>query len=110
MVVLPAPESPTTPTTIALGTELLVPAAVEQQRRSGVLARVLHPPEEQRVVAAPVGALHARHEMRERAVDQRRVLHDLEPRLSLTRPAGKPVGQGGLGRAQDAHAVVHTLV
>ena len=91
MVVLPAPESPTTPTTIALGTELLVPAAMEEQRRSGVLARVLHAPEEQRVVAAPVGALDARDEVGERAVDQRRVLDDEKARVDVTGPSGEPV-------------------
>src|SRR5687767_8161990 len=90
-VVLPAPESPTTPTTIDLGTEPLVPTAVEQQRRAGVLARVLDAAQEERVVAAPVRLLHARHEMRQGAVDERGVLYDEKARVRLIRPPGEPV-------------------
>ena len=86
-VVLPAPESPTTPRTIARGTELLVAAAVEEQRRSRVLAGVLDAAEEQRVVAAPVRVLDAGDEVSERAVHERRVLHHLEPRFHLIRLA-----------------------
>src|SRR5215213_272155 len=104
-VVFPAPESPTTPTTIALGTELLVAAAVEQQRRAGVLARVLDAGEEQRVVAAPVRALDARHEVGQRAVHKRCVLDDKETRLHLVRSSRKAIGQGGLALAEDADAV-----
>src|SRR5215210_1537692 len=109
-VVLPAAESPTTPTTIALGTELLVAPAVEEQRRARVLARVLHAAEEQRVVASPVGLLHARDEVREGAVHERRLLDDLEARLRLGRAPGEPVRELCLGRAEHAHPVVHSLV
>src|SRR3954452_21636359 len=105
MVVLPAPESPTTPTTIALGTELLVAATVEQQRRALVLACVLHAAEEQRVVAAPVRALDARHEVRQRALNERGVVHDREARLLLARAPGEAVRQRRLRRAQDAGPV-----
>src|SRR3954454_10979761 len=105
-VVLPAPESPTTPTTIALGTELLVAPAVEEQRGAGVLACVLHAAEEQRVVAAPVRLLHACHEMRERAVHERRVLDDREARLRFGGAPREPIGERGLSRAEDAHPVV----
>src|SRR4029453_5945401 len=103
-VVFPAPESPTTPTTIALGTELLVAAAVEQQRRAGVLARVHDAAEEERVVPAPVPAPHARDEVRERALDERRVAHQGEARFRqvLPGPAGEAVRQRGLVLAENA--------
>src|SRR5215208_8466326 len=98
-VVLPAPESPTTPTTIALGTELLVAAAVEEQRRAGVLAGVLHAAEEQRVVAAPVRLLHTRDEVRERSVHKRGVLDDQEARVGVRGAAREPIRELRLGRA-----------
>ena len=63
------------------------------QWRARVLARVLDTAEEERVVAAPVGALDAGHEMRERPVDQRRVAHEVEARLghALARSPGEAV-------------------
>src|SRR5829696_8645213 len=106
-VVFPAP---TSPTTIALGTELLVAPAVEEQWRARVLARVLHAAEEQRVVAAPVRLLHARNEVRERPVHERCLLDDREPRLRFGGAPGKPVRERRLGRTEDADAVVHALV
>src|SRR5215218_5659762 len=111
IVVLPAPESPTTPTTIALGTELLVAAAVEQQRRALVLARVLHAAEEERVVPAPVRALHARDEVRQRTLHERRLAHQGEARLGqvLAGAAGEAIRQSRLRRTQNADAVVHPL-
>ena len=71
--------------------EPLVAAAVEEQRLALAVPRELDLPEEERVVAAPVRAHDARDEVRERAVDERRVVHELEqsaPRVSsTTRPA-----------------------
>src|SRR5688500_10167076 len=94
-VVLPAPESPTMPITIERATppspdlrarnaEPLVAAAVEQKRRAGVRTRILDAAEEERMVAAPVGALDARDEVGERAVDERGVAHQVEARLGET--------------------------
>src|SRR5262249_54853959 len=79
-----------------------VAPAVEEQRRAGVLARVLDAAEEQRVIAAPVGALDPGDEMGQRAVDERRLAHDLEPRLGeAVDPApGEAVREGALGVAQ----------
>ncbi len=56
----------------------LVAATVEEQRLTLAVARVLHVAEEERVVAAPVRANDARDEMRERALDERRVANDGE--------------------------------
>ena len=49
-------------------------------------------------------------EVRERAIHERRVLHHLEPRLSLIRSSCKPVGEGRLSRTQHTYSVVHALV
>ena len=66
--------------------EPLVAAAVEQQRLLALrVAGVLDAAEEQRVVAAPVGAGDVRDEVRQRALDERRVVDDLEARLRRRR-------------------------
>src|SRR3954462_13178170 len=101
MVVLPAPESPPPPTPIALGTETLVAPPVEQERRAGVMARVLQAPEEQRGVAAPVGALDAPREVAERPIGERRVLAARKSRRLALRPSGEACGQGLLGFAEN---------
>src|SRR6185436_13638014 len=92
--------------------EALVAAAVEQQRRALARVRVLAPPEEQRVVAAPVGAHDLRAESRERALDERRVVDEVEARLGPlgAGPPGEAVGQRALALAPDAHAVRAALV
>ena len=89
----------------------LVAAAVEEQRRSLAVADVLDLAEEERVVAAPVGAHDARDEMRERAFDERRVANDLEQRLRrvLGDAAREPVGQRRLALLEHADAVARAL-
>src|SRR5918999_4176319 len=114
-VVLPAPESPTTPTTTARaksGSEPLVAAAVEEQRRAGALAGVLHAAEEQGVIPSAVRALHARDEMRERTLDQGGLADEVEARggAVFAGAAGETVGKRGLCLAEHAHPVVAALV
>jgi hypothetical protein len=77
-----------------------------------VLARVLDAAEEERVVAAPVGALDAGDEVGEGALDQRGLAHDLEPRLRavVDRAPGEAVRQRALRLAEDADPVAAALV
>ena len=86
----------------------LVAAAVEEQRLSHSVPGVLDVAEEERMVAAPVRPHHARDEVRQRAVDERRLPNDGEHGLDpLGRPAGEEVGELGLalGEHADAEAV-----
>ena len=95
-----------------VGDEPLVAAAVEEERRALAVARVLHLADEQRVVAAPVRAHDACHDVREGAVDERRVAYDDEARLgtsSATRPA-KRSDRRRLARLEHVDPVAHALV
>ena len=91
--------------------DTLVPAAVKEQRRAFAVADVLDLPEEQRVVAAPVAPHNPGHELRERALDERRVADDLEAGISIVgaRPAREPVGERRLPLLQHAHPEVPAL-
>ena len=86
--------------------EPLVAAAVEEERPALSVARELDLPEEERVVAAPVGADDPRDEVRERALDERRLMHDLERRLGelVGHAAGEAVREPGLPGLEHAHA------
>ncbi len=96
----------------ALGHELLVATAVEEQRSALAVACELDLTEEQRVIAAPVGAHDPCDQVSERARDERRLVHDLERRLGqvVPGPAREAVGEPGLTRFQHAHAVAGALV
>src|SRR5688572_3020087 len=61
--------------------ESLVAAAVEEQWPTFPVAGELDLAEEQRVIATPVRADDASDEMRERTLDERCLVHDLERRL-----------------------------
>ena len=90
----------------------LVAAAVEEQRPALPVARELDLPEEQRMVAAPVRAHHARDEVRERPLDERRLVHDLERRVRqvVRDAAGEAVGEAALPRLEDADPEADALV
>ena len=90
----------------------LVLAAVEEERPPLAVAGVLDLAEEERVVAAPVGADDARDEVREGAVDERRLTDGDEARLRhlLALAARKAVGETGLAVREDADAVARPLV
>ncbi len=89
----------------------LVAAAVEEQRLSLAVARVLDVPEEERVVATPVRAHDTGDEMRQRALDERRLAHHGELRLDPLRPTpGEEVGQPGLTLGEHADAEPVALV
>jgi hypothetical protein len=92
--------------------EVLVLAPVHEQRPPAGVARVLDLADEERVVAAPVGADDPGDEMRDRALDERRVVHDLEPRFDrlLQQPAGEVVGELLLAVGEDADPVLGSLV
>ena len=92
--------------------EPLVAPAVEEQRLAVPVARVLDLSEEERVVAAPVRADDASHEVRERSLDERRLAHELEARLgrALGRSSCEVVGELGLARLQHVHADPRPLV
>ena len=64
----------------------LVAAAMEEERPALPVARELDLAEKQRVVAAPVRADDTSDEVGERAVDERRLVNDLERRLRAGRP------------------------
>ena len=69
--------------------ELLVAAAVEEEWPTLAVAGELDVSEEERVVAAVVGADDARDEMRESSLDERRVVYELEGRDGGARLAGR---------------------
>ena len=81
----------------------LVAAAVEEQRLSLAVARVLDVPEEERVVATPVRPHDAGDEVRQGALDERRLAHHEELRLDpLPARAGRRsrTAPSGPGRAR----------
>ena len=82
-----------------------VAAAVEEQRSPFSVAHVLDPAEEERVVAAPVRADDACDEVRERSLDERRVVHELELGLRpVGDAAGETVGEDALPLLEHADA------
>ena len=90
----------------------LVLAAVEEERAALAVAGVLDLAEEQGVVAAPVRADDPRDEVREGAVDERRLTDGDEARLRqlLALAAREAVGETGLAVGEDADAVARPLV
>jgi hypothetical protein len=81
----------------------LVATAVEEQGLTLPVAGVLHVAEEERVIAAPVGADDPRHEVRQRPLDEWRLAHHEElGRDALGTAPGKEVGEPGLALRQHA--------
>ena len=85
---------------------------MEEKRLALAVARVLDLPEEERVVSAPVRADDAGDEVRERTLDERRLVDELEAWLVvlLAGTAREVVGKRRLPGLEHAHAEPHPLV
>ena len=85
---------------------------MEEQRLALAVARELDLAQEERVVAAPVRAHDARDQVCERALDERRVVHELEQRLRplVADAAGEVVGEPCLPRLEHVDAEARPLV
>ena len=96
---------------LRLAGHALVAPAVEQQRPALAVPGHLDLAQEERVVAAPVGAHDSRNEMRQGPGHERCVAHDDELGLdAFDCAAGEEVGQLRLVLREDADAVAGALV
>src|SRR5262249_53930674 len=90
----------------------LVAPTVEEQRATVAVARELDLAEEERVVTSPVRANDASDEVRERALDEGRLVRDLERGLGqrVIGAAREPIGEAGLTGLEDTHSEARALV